>query len=220
MSDQPFSVLLVDDHQIVRRGLRSVLEDGGRLRIVGEAGTVRDGVAEAARLRPDVIVMDLRLPDGSGVEACREIRSQNPGAKVVILTSFADEDALFAAVIAGAAGYVLKDLDPSNLVDSLITVANGGSLLDPKMTTRVLDRLRTGHAQHPADDPFTTLTPQEDRIVTMIGEGLTNREIAEQLSLTEKTIKNYVSQIYSKLHVQRRSQAARLATERRMRKAQ
>ncbi len=220
MTNQPFSILLVDDHQIVRRGLRAVLEDGGRLRVVGEAGTVREGVSEAARLHPDVILMDLRLPDGSGVEACREIRSNDSEAKVVILTSFADEDALFAAVLAGAAGYILKDLDPSNLVDSLITVANGGSLLDPKMTTRVLDRLRSGHTQHPADDPFSTLTPQEDRIVTLIGDGLTNREIADQLSLTEKTIKNYVSQIYSKLHVQRRSQATRLTTERRMRKTQ
>jgi len=213
-----FRVLLVDDHQIVRRGLRTVLEERGRLSVIGEAGTVKDAVREAARLQPDVIVMDLRLPDGTGIEACREIRSTNPDAKVVILTSFADEDALFSAVMAGAAGYVLKDLDPSMLQDSLVTVAQGGSLLDPKMTTQVLERLRRGQGAHPADDPFSTLTPQEDRILTMIGDGLTNREIAERLSLTEKTVKNYVSQIYSKLHVERRPQAARLATERRMRK--
>jgi DNA-binding NarL/FixJ family response regulator len=213
-----YRVLIVDDHQIVRRGLRTVLEERGRLSVVGEAGTVRDAVTEAKRLQPDVIVMDLRLPDGSGIDACREIRGQDPEAKIVILTSFADEDALFSAVMAGASGYVLKDLDPSMLQDSLVTVAQGGSLLDPKMATQVLQRLRRGQGSHPADDPFSSLTPQEDRILTMIGDGLTNREIAGRLSLTEKTVKNYVSQIYSKLHVQRRPQAARLATERRMRK--
>jgi two-component system, NarL family, response regulator DevR len=215
---EQFRVLLVDDHQIVRRGLKTVLEERSRLSVVGEAGTVRDAVVQAERLQPDVIVMDLRLPDGSGIEACREIRSRDPSAKVVILTSFADEDALFSAVMAGAAGYVLKDLDPSMLQDSLVTVAQGGSLLDPKMTTRVLERLRRGQGSHPADDRFSTLTPQEDRILTMIGDGHTNREIADKLALTEKTIKNYVSQIYSKLQVSRRPQAARLATERRMRK--
>jgi two-component system, NarL family, response regulator DevR len=219
-SPQQFRILLVDDHQIVRRGLRTVLEERGRLTVVGEAGTVREAIAEAERLRPDGTVMDLRLPDGTGIDACREIRSKDPTAKVVILTSFADEDALFAAVMAGAAGYVLKDLDPSTLQESLLTVAQGGSLLDPKMTTRVLDRLRRGQGQHPADDAVSSLTPQEDRILVMIGDGLTNREIADELSLTEKTIKNYVSQIYSKLHVERRSQAARLATERRLRKQQ
>lgn len=215
---QQFRVLLVDDHQIVRRGLKTVLEERGRLSIVGEAGTVREAIEQAGKLKPDVIVMDLRLPDGSGIEACREIRSHDPNAKVVILTSFADEDALFSAVMAGAAGYVLKDLDPSMLQDSLVTVAQGGSLLDPKMATQVLERLRHGQGQHPADDPFSSLTPQEDRILTMIGDGLTNREIADELHLTEKTIKNYVSQIYAKLNIERRPQAARLATERRMRK--
>ena len=217
-TDEPVRVLIVDDHQIVRRGLKAVLEERGKLTIVGEAGTVAGAVLEAARLNPDVIVMDLRLPDGTGIDACREIRSANADAKVVILTSFADEDALFSAVMAGAAGYVLKDLDPSLLQDSLLTVAHGGSLLDPKMTTQVLERLRKGQAAHPADDRFAALTPQEDRILTMIGDGLTNREIADELSLTEKTVKNYVSQIYSKLDVERRPQAARLATERRMRK--
>lgn len=220
MTDRQIRVLLVDDHEIVRRGLKAVLEDRSQIVIVGEAGTVRDGVAEAARVQPDVIVMDLRLPDGSGVEACREIRNNDPNAKVVILTSYADEDALFSAVMAGAAGYVLKDLDPANLQNSIITVADGGSLLDPKMATAVLERLRKGNVGHPADDAFSTLTPQEDRILDMIGNGLTNREIAGELSLSEKTIKNYVSQIYSKLHVERRSQAARLATEREFRKRQ
>lgn len=220
MIEHQIRILLVDDHEIVRRGLKTVLEDHGNLVVIGEAGTVKQGVIEALRLKPDVTVMDLRLPDGSGVEACRQIRAQAPDSKVVILTSYADEDALYSAVMAGAAGYILKDLDAGKLRDALVTVAEGGSLLDPKMTTTVLERLRRGATQHPADDPFSTLTPQEDRILALIGDGLTNREIAEQLSLSEKTIKNYVSQIYAKLHVERRSQAARLATERRIRREQ
>lgn len=220
MPDQQLRVLLVDDHAIVRRGLKAVLEERGHIAIVGEAGTAKSGVEEALRLKPDVTVMDLRLPDGSGVEACRDIRSQNPDAKIIILTSYADEDALFSAVMAGASGYVLKDLNPENLEDALATVAGGGSLIDPKMVTTVLDRLRRGNARHPADDAFASLTPQEDRILEMIGDGLTNREVASELSLSEKTVKNYVSQIYSKLHVERRAQAARLATERQMRKEQ
>ncbi len=218
--DTQLRVLLVDDHEIVRRGLRAVLKERPEITVVGEAGTMKAGVEETLRLKPDIVIMDLRLPDGSGVEACRDIRSQAPDTKVIILTSYADEDALFAAIMAGAAGYVLKDLDPSRLQDSIITVGRGGSLLDPKMTTTVLDRLRKGTSQHPADDAFAALSPQEDRILRFIGEGLTNREIAEQLELSEKTIKNYVSQIYSKLHVQRRSQAATIATERRLRKEQ
>ncbi len=219
-NDAQLRVLLVDDHEIVRRGLRAVLKERPEITVVGEAGTMKAGVEETLRLKPDIVIMDLRLPDGSGVEACREIRSQAPDTKVIILTSYADEDALFAAIMAGAAGYVLKDLDPSRLQDSIITVGRGGSLLDPKMATAVLDRLRKGTSQHPADDAFAALSPQEDRILRFIGEGLTNREIAEQLELSEKTIKNYVSQIYSKLHVQRRSQAATIATERRLRKEQ
>jgi len=213
-----YRVMLVDDHEIVRRGLKAVLEERPEIAVIGEAGTVRESIALAEQLRPDVIVMDLRLPDGSGVEACREIRSRMSGAKVLILTSHADEDALFSAVLAGAAGYVLKDLNPGRLQDAILTVGAGGSLLDPQMATQVLERLRRGDARHPADDPFASLSPQEERILDMIGEGLTNREIAARLSLSEKTVKNYVSQIYSKLHVERRSQASRLATERRMRK--
>ena len=211
-------VLLVDDHEIVRRGLRAVLQERAEIAVVGEAGTVQSGIEEAARLQPDIVVMDLRLPDGSGVEACREIRSQSPDTKVIILTSYADEDALFAAVMAGASGYVLKDLDPDRLQEAIVTVGRGGSLLDPKLATAVLERLRRGGAQHPADDKFSTLSPQEDRILGYIGEGLTNREIADLLNLSEKTIKNYVSQIYAKLHIKRRSQAATIATERRLRK--
>lgn len=213
-------VLLVDDHAVVRRGLQAILERNQQLAVVGEAGTVADAVREAARLRPDVVVMDLRLPDGSGIDACREIRSENDSAKVIILTSHADEDALFSAVLAGASGYVLKDLDPTGIQRAIMDVARGGSLLDPQLATQVLERMRRGSGQHPADDPFEALSPQEDRILEMIAEGLTNREIAGRLTLSEKTVKNYVSDIYSKLHVERRSQASRLATERRLRKQQ
>ncbi len=220
MTETPLHVLLVDDHEIVRRGLRSLLAERKDLNVVGEASTAKEAVSEALRLRPDVVVMDLRLPDGSGVEACREIRDQAPDTKVIILTSFADEDALFSAVMAGAAGYVLKDLDAARLQDAIVTVGRGGSLLDPKMATAVLDRIRRGQLNHPADDALSMLTPQEDRILNFIGEGLTNREIASELRLSEKTIKNYVSQIYAKLNIERRSQAASIATEHRLRKDQ
>ena len=220
MIEQQLRILLVDDHEIVRRGLKTVLEDSGDLVVIGEAGNIKQGVAEALRLKPDVTVMDLRLPDGSGVEACRQIRARAPDSKVLILTSYADDDALYSAVMAGAAGYILKDLDAGKLRDTLLTVAEGGSLLDPKMTTAVLERLRHGATRHPADDPFETLTPQEDRILALIGDGFTNREIAGQVNLSEKTVKNYVSHIYAKLHVERRSQATGLATERRIRRDQ
>ncbi len=220
MSNEQLRVLLVDDHAIVRRGLKAVLQERSEIAVVGEAGSVAEGVAEADRLEPDVVVMDLRLPDGSGVEACRQIRAAHPKISVLILTSFADEDALLSAVLAGASGYVLKDLNPNAVQDAVITAGRGGSLLDPQMATRVLDRLRRGEAGHPADDAFATLTPQEERILEMIGEGHTNRQIAERLTLSEKTVKNYVSQVYSKLHVERRSQAATLAAERRLRKRQ
>jgi DNA-binding NarL/FixJ family response regulator len=219
MAGEPLRVLLVDDHEIVRRGLRAVLAEPG-VEIVGEAGTVEEGVAEALRLKPTVVVMDLRLPDGSGIEACREIRAQLPDAKVLILTSFADDDAVFSAVMAGAAGYVLKDLDPARLKEAVRAVGAGGSLLDPGLAATLLGRLRKGGGQHPADDNFSLLTPQEDRIVDFIADGMTNRAIGERLHLSEKTVKNYVSQIYSKLNVERRSQASAMATERRIRKQQ
>lgn len=220
MNAHQLRILLVDDHEIVRRGLKTVLEDGRDFVVIGEASTVEAGVAETVRLKPDITVMDLRLPDGSGVEACRQIRAKAPGSKVVILTSYPDVDALYSAVMAGAAGYILKDLNVGKLRDMLVTVAAGGSMLDPKMTTTVLDRLRTGVNRHPADDPFSTLTLQEDRILALVGDGLSNGEVAEQLGLSEKTIKNYVSHVYAKLHVERRAQAVRLVTERRIRREQ
>jgi len=213
-------IMIVDDHGVVRRGLADLLSERREFAVVGEAGTVREAVEVAARTLPDVVIMDLRLPDGSGIEACREIRSARPDTKVLILTSHADRNALFSAVMAGASGYLLKDLDPTRIRDAIRTVSQGGSLLDPQMATEVLERVRTGKTAHPADDGFASLTLQEDRILEMIAEGLTNGQIAGNLSLAEKTIKNYVSQIYSKLSVERRSQAARLATERRMRKEQ
>lgn len=220
MKQRQVRVLLVDDHEIVRRGVKTVLEDRDDIVVIGEAGTVRRAVSEALRLEPDVTLMDLRLPDGSGVEACRQIRAVAPESKIVILTSYADEDALYSAVMAGAAGYILKDLDSRKLHDAIVTVADGGSLLDPKMATAVLERMRQVGMPHPADELFSTLTAKQNLIVQLIGEGLTNREIAEQLSLTEKTVKNYVSQIFSKLNVQRRSQVAGMATERRLRRQQ
>ncbi len=220
MIHRPIRILLVDDHEIVRRGLKNVLEGDGDFVVIGEAGTVKRGVVEALRLKPDITIMDLRLPDGSGVEACRQIRAAAPASKIVILTSYADEDALYAAIMAGASGYVLKDLNAAKLRDTLTTVTEGGSLLDPTMTTTVLDRLRQGVNGLPADDPFSTLTAQEDHILALLGDGLTNREISAQLSLSEKTIKNYVSHVYAKLHISHRSQAARLATERRIRREQ
>lgn len=220
MIERQVRVLLVDDHEIVRRGVKTVLEDRDDIVVIGEAGTVRRAVIEAVRLEPDVTLMDLRLPDGSGVEACRQIMAVAPESKIVILTSYADEDALYSAVMAGAAGYILKDLDGGKLHDAIVTVADGGSLLDPKMATAVLERMRQVGMPHPADEPFATLRPQQNLIVQLIGDGLTNREIAEHLSLSEKTVKNYVSQIFSKLNVQRRSQVARLATERRLRREQ
>lgn len=214
----PVRVVLVDDHAVVRQGLQAILTRTGEIQVVGEAGSVADALREVRQVRPDVVVMDLRLPDGTGVAACRQIRDELPDVKVLILTSHADEDALFNAVLAGAAGYVLKDLDPTGIQQAILTVGHGGSLLDPQMTTRLLDRMRHGTANHPADDLFALLTPQQDRILEMIGDGLTNRHIADRLALSEKTIKNYVSEIYAKLHLERRAQAAALVTERRLRK--
>lgn len=211
-------VLLVDDHEVVREGLRTILQRNPAITVVGEAESVASAVREAERLRPDVILLDLRLPDGSGVDACRQIRSNDDTVKIVILTSYADEDALFSVLLAGASGYLLKSLDHTAIQRAIIDVARGGSLLDPQMATRVIERMRNGSARHPADEAFATLTPQEDRILDMIADGLTNREIGKRLSLTEKTVKNYVSRIYQKLHVERRTQASALVTARQVRK--
>jgi two-component system response regulator DevR len=203
----PLRVMLVDDHEVVRNGLRAMLEAAGDLRVVAEAGTVADAVAEAERTRPDVVVMDVRLADGSGIEATREIRARRSEAQVLMLTSFADDEALFASIMAGASGYVLKQIRGGDLVRAIRSVAKGQSLLDPAVTSAVLDRLRKGkHLLR--DEKLARLSAQEERILTMVAEGRTNREIGAGLKLAEKTVKNYVSTILSKLEVGRRAEAA------------
>jgi DNA-binding NarL/FixJ family response regulator len=198
-------VFLLDDHEVVRRGLHELLTLEGDLDVVGEAGTAQDGITRIPLVRPDVAVLDVRLPDRSGVEVCREIRDLAPDTRCLMLTSYADDEALFDAIMAGAAGYVLKDIRGTDLVDAIRSVAAGRSLLDPDATARVLDRLR-GQEKH--DERLDVLTEQERRILELIGEGLTNRQIGERLYLAEKTVKNYVSSILAKLGMERRTQAA------------
>jgi DNA-binding NarL/FixJ family response regulator len=198
-------VLLVDDHEVVRAGIKSLLDSQDDMQVVGEAGTAEEGIRRVGFDEPDVVVLDVRLPDGSGVEACRDIRSRFPEVKVLMLTSFADEEALMSAILAGASGYVLKRVKGTDLVADIRKVGSGESLLDPDMTARLFERLRTG----PKDDPLLSrLTNQERIIVTHIAEGLTNREIAEEMFLAEKTVKNYVSNLLAKMGMSRRSEAA------------
>jgi two-component system, NarL family, response regulator DevR len=203
----PLRVMLVDDHEIVRDGIRAMLEAQDDIVVTTEAGTVRDAIDEAARTRPDVIVMDVRLTDGSGIEATREIRAARPATKVLMLTSFADDEALFASIMAGASGYVLKQVKSNDLLHAIRAVGAGDSLLDPSVTTAVLDRLRKGK-QLMTDEKLARLSPQEERILEQIADGKTNKEIGDDLSLAEKTVKNYVSSILSKLEVARRAEAA------------
>jgi len=200
-------VMLVDDHEVVRDGIRSLLESEEGIAVVSEAGNTREAILRASASRPDVIVMDVNLPDGSGIEATRQIRAEREQTQVIMLTSYADEEALFSAILAGAAGYVLKEIGTSDLVKAIRTVADGKALLDPAMTQKVLDRLRRGR-ELLKDERLARLTPHEERILSMITEGKTNREIAADLHLAEKTIKNYVSSTLSKLGVARRSEAA------------
>jgi DNA-binding NarL/FixJ family response regulator len=204
----PIRVFLVDDHEVVRRGVHELLEFEADLVVVGEAGTAAEALARIPVLHPDVAVLDVRLPDGDGVTVCRELRSRLPDVHCLMLTSFADDEALFDAIVAGAAGYVLKQIRGGDLIGAIRTVASGQSLLDPRATARVLERLRT---QARRDDPVATLTDQERRTLELIGEGLTNRQIGERLFLAEKTVKNYVSSLLSKLGMERRTQAAVLA---------
>jgi DNA-binding NarL/FixJ family response regulator len=199
-------ILLVDDHEVVREGLRTLLGKREGFQIVGQAGTVAEAIQEAERTRPDVVVMDVRLPDGSGIEACREIREARPETKVVILTSYADDDAVFASILAGASGYVLKQTRGSSLADAIASVARGESLLDPAVTQRVLERVRAG--QRKSADPLDALNEQEHKILSLIAEGKTNKEIAAEIYLSDKTVKNYVSSILTKLNLRRRSEAA------------
>ena len=204
-------VFLLDDHELVRRGVRELLEGEGDIDVVGEASTAAEALARVPAVRPDVAVLDVRLPDGDGVTVCRDLRSQFPELACLMLTSFSDDDAMLGAVMAGAAGYVLKDIRGGDLVGAVRTVASGGSLLDARSTAHVLARLR----EKEAADPLDVLTAQERRILDLIGEGLTNRQIGERLFLAEKTVKNHVSSVLAKLGLQRRTQAAVLVTERR-----
>ncbi len=198
-------IFLVDDHEIVRRGLRELLEAHEGFEVVGEAGTAEQAMARIPATHPDVAVVDLRLPDGNGVEVCREVRSTAPDVQCLIFTSFSDDEALFDAIMAGAAGYLLKQIRGHDLVDAIERVAAGQSLLDPAVTARVLERLR--RPPEP-DDRLSRLTDQERKILDLIAEGLTNRQIAERIFLAEKTVKNYVSNILAKLGMERRTEAA------------
>ncbi|GAA1770937.1 response regulator transcription factor [Luedemannella helvata] len=202
-------VFLLDDHEVVRRGLHELLEAEDDIEVVGESGSAKEATHRAPALRPDVAILDGRLPDGSGIDVCRDIRSVDPSIKGLILTSYEDDEALFAAIMAGASGYVLKQIRGTDLVDAVRRVAAGQSLLDPAVTQRVLERIR-----HPVEEPqeLKSLTEQERRILQYVAEGLTNREIAGKMFLAEKTVKNYVSSLLAKLGLERRTQAAVLAT--------
>ncbi|WUS97943.1 response regulator transcription factor [Streptomyces sp. NBC_00708] len=201
------TVFLLDDHEVVRRGVHELLSMEDDIEVVGEAGTAADALVRIPAVHPDVAVLDVRLPDGSGVEVCREIRSQDDSINCLMLTSYADDEALFDAIMAGAAGYVLKAIRGNELLTAVRDVAAGKSLLDPVATARVLERLREGKRGR-SDEKLESLTDQERKILDLIGEGLTNRVIGERLHLAEKTIKNYVSSLLSKLGMERRSQAA------------
>jgi DNA-binding NarL/FixJ family response regulator len=213
VSEPRVSVLLVDDHEVVRMGLRTLLEKRENLAIVGEAGSVAEAVSAARHSRPDVIVMDIRLPDGNGVEACREIRGDLPDTKVIMLTSYADDEAVYGSIMAGASGYLLKQTRGHNLAEAIERVARGESLLDPSVTEKVLARMRALASGE--GDELAVLSTQEKKILGGIAEGKTNKEIAGEVFLSDKTVKNYVSSILSKLNLRRRSEAAAFIAERR-----
>jgi DNA-binding NarL/FixJ family response regulator len=201
-------VFLLDDHEIVRRGVKEVLEVEPGITVVGEAGTASSALARIPALKPDVAVLDVRLPDGDGVSVCRDIRSKMPQVACLMLTSYGDDEALFDAIMAGAAGYVLKQIHGTDLAGAVRTVASGESMLDPEAASRVMKRMRE---QATRSDPLAGLTDQERRILELISEGLTNRQIGERMFLAEKTVKNYVSALFAKLGMERRTQAAAYA---------
>jgi two-component system, NarL family, response regulator DevR len=203
----PVTVFLLDDHEVVRRGIRDILDREDDIEVVGEAATAADALDRLALTTPDVALLDVRIPDGNGIEVCREIRSRHPDVQCVMLTSFSDDEALFSAVMAGAVGYVLKQVSGNDLVAGIRRVAAGQSLLDPFLTARLLERMRT----RPPDDELAVLSDQERRVLDLIGEGLTNRQIGERLFLAEKTVKNYVSNLLGKLGMSRRTEAAAFA---------
>ncbi len=198
-------VFLLDDHEIVRRGVKDLLDAEADLEVVGEAGTADEALARIPPTRPDVAVLDVRLPDGDGVQVCREIRSRHPEVQCLMLTSFADDEALIQAIMSGASGYVLKQIKGADIVEAVRVVSKGQSLLDPSVTARVLERLRKGSED---DELLARLSPQERNILRLIADGLTNRQIAERVHLAEKTVKNYVSNMLAKLGMERRTQAA------------
>ena len=204
---RPLRIVVIDDHEVVRQGLVALLARRDAFQVVGEAGTVAEALAVVRRLQPDVVVMDVRLPDGSGIEACRELRAELPATRVVILTSYPDEEAVFSAIVAGASGYLLKQVRGRDLVSALEAVGRGESLLDPAVTEKVLERVRR-IATGGATDELAQLTAQEQKILLLVAEGKTNKEIAAEVFLSDKTVKNYVSSILSKLNLQRRAQAA------------
>ncbi|GGS55231.1 MULTISPECIES: response regulator transcription factor [Actinokineospora] len=207
-------IFLVDDHEIVRRGIADLFEDVPEFEVVGQAGSVAEALVRVPVSGAEVAVLDVRLPDGNGVELCRELRSRDPGLRCLMLTSFADDEALFEAIMAGASGYVLKQVLGTDLVAAVRTVGAGGSLLDARTTTALLERIRRERTE---SDPLASLTEQERNVFDLIGEGLTNRQIGERMFLAEKTVKNYVSKVLAKLQIERRTQAAVLAS--RLRKA-
>src|SRR3954464_1627900 len=201
-------VFLLDDHEVVRRGLADLLQAAGDIEVVGESGLAVEATARIPALRPHVAVLDARLPDGNGIDVCRDVRSVDPNIKALILTSYDDDEALFSAILAGASGYLLKQIRGTDLVDGVMRVAAGQSLIDPALVARVLDRVRNGPEAH---EELAALTDQERKILALIAEGLTNRQIGERLFLAEKTVKNYVSHLFTKLNMRRRTQAAALA---------
>ena len=212
--NRPLRVLIVDDHDIVRKGLATLISRQEDIVVAGEAGTAAEAVEKATELAPDVVVLDIRLPGGSGIEACRDIRAHNPDIKVLMLTSYSDEEAVMGSIMAGASGYLLKEIRSQEIVEAIRRVGQGQSLLDPAVTNRVLERVRRGREQ----DPLAQLTEQEQRILELIAEGDTNKEIAREVNLSDKTVKNYVSNILGKLEMSRRSQAAAYMADRRARR--
>ncbi|MGZ6270273.1 MAG: response regulator [Candidatus Limnocylindrales bacterium] len=222
MTDQSESrqlrLLVVDDHEVVRQGLVALLERREHFQVVAEAGNAAEAIEMARKFEPDLVVMDVRLPDGSGIEACREIRAEFPATRVVILTSYPDEEAVLSAIIAGASGYLLKQIRARDLVSALESVGRGESLLDPAVTEKVLDRVRR-IATGTYTDEMAQLTQQEQKILLLVAEGKTNKEIAQEVFLSDKTVKNYVSSILSKLNLERRAQAAAFVARHRIKGA-
>ncbi len=212
---RPLRLLVVDDHEVVRQGLVALIERREKFQVVAEAGTVEEALDAARRFQPDLVVMDVRLPDGSGIEACREIRAELPATRVVMLTSYPDEEAVLSAIIAGASGYLLKQIRARDLVAALEAVGRGESLLDPAVTEKVLERVRR-IASGTYTDELAQLTAQEQKILQLVAEGKTNKEIAQEVFLSDKTVKNYVSSILSKLNLQRRAQAAAFVAKHRL----